>query len=188
MESTTTVRFVHELTTVKADGAMAVVGVVAYADHLRGLVEECFGNGGIGQGQVCTNWTDLHDICDANELLQETDDHFGVEMPDMTDEDAREGYVGFTNDAIARVEADWPTDPDAFTHDVNDDGSEVYTTSWGVLKVVDITAETGNADDYCVMEDGDPSTALAMLGWEEAEGLASNFSNPVWARDIGAQS
>jgi len=78
-----------------------------YAAQLRSAVREDYLNAPERYGS-CKTWTDLHDVCDANDYLQDADEIFGIEFPDMTDEQAMDSYVGFVNEAIALVEADWP--------------------------------------------------------------------------------
>jgi hypothetical protein len=84
-----------------------------YAAHLRSAVRENYLNEPERYGS-CETWTDLHDVCDANDYLQDADDALGVVMPDgglatpADNDEAFDRYVGFTNEAIALVEADWP--------------------------------------------------------------------------------
>ena len=78
-----------------------------YAAQLRSAVREDYLNEPERFGS-CNTWTDLHDVCDANDYLQDADEVFGIAFPDMTDEQAMDSYVGFVNESIALVEADWP--------------------------------------------------------------------------------
>ena len=78
-----------------------------YAAHLRSAVREDYLNEPERYGS-CKTWTDLHDVCDANEYLNDADELFGIDFPDINDEKAYDSYVEFTNEAIAQVEADWP--------------------------------------------------------------------------------
>lgn len=52
----------------------------------------------------CADWTDLHDVADANEFLLDADEAHGIDYPDPNDEPAFDRYVDFTNAAIAWVE------------------------------------------------------------------------------------
>lgn len=47
---------------------------------------------------------------------------------------------------------------------------------------VNIHEEKGRADDYVVMEKGQPDTALLLLGWDEVGLFDHNFKHPVYAR------
>ena len=87
------------------------VTVADYATHLGTAVhlDYCDEPDRFGS---CGTWTDLHGVCDANDYLQDADDALGVAMPNGSavtgDPVAFDDYGGFTNAAIALVEADWP--------------------------------------------------------------------------------
>jgi len=51
-------------------------------------------------------------------------------------------------------------------------------------EIVDIKNATGNADDYGVMERGNPDTCMTLLGWDEIGLYDNQFSNPVYVRII----
>ena len=78
-----------------------------YAAHLRSALRTAYLAEPERYGS-CKTWTDLHDVCDANDYLNNADELFGIDFPDIDDEKAWESYLAFVNEAIARVEADWP--------------------------------------------------------------------------------
>ena len=99
-------------------------GVVDYAAYLRQAVLDDYRDDPDRFGS-CKSWTDLHDVCDANDYMQDADEHFGATTPNpfgpwpewvkvgdpVWDERCQkvlDDYVSFTNAAIAIVEADWP--------------------------------------------------------------------------------
>jgi hypothetical protein len=79
----------------------------SYAAHLRSAVQADYLAQPCRYGS-CETWVDLHDVCDANDYLETTDELLGIDFPDINDEKAWESYLAFVNEAIALVEADWP--------------------------------------------------------------------------------
>lgn len=71
-----------------------------YADTLERIVREEMSWDPERYENVRT-WTDLHDVCDANEFLQITDDALGMVVEDFVDPH----YIHLTTTAIAMVEA-----------------------------------------------------------------------------------
>ncbi len=91
-----------------ADTSYDGVTVADYAAHLATAVHLDYCDEPTRYG-ACANWSDLHEVCDANDYLQDADEAFGVVVPDGV---AFDNYVRFTNAAIALVEADWPIPTD----------------------------------------------------------------------------
>ncbi len=79
----------------------------SYAAHLRSAVQADYLAQPCRYGS-CETWVDLHDVCDANDYLETTDELLGIDFPDINDEKAWESYLAFVNEAIDLVEADWP--------------------------------------------------------------------------------
>jgi len=50
--------------------------------------------------------------------------------------------------------------------------------------VVNIDNESGNIDEYAVMERGKPETALTLNGWDEVGAFDSEFADPVYVRGL----
>ena len=83
------------------------MGTANYAAHLRSVIRADYLADPDRYGS-CSSWADLYDVCDATEYLNNADKLFGIDYPDIYNEKAYDSYDGFIDEAIARVEADWP--------------------------------------------------------------------------------
>lgn len=71
------------------------VTVQTYAEELVRLVNEDR-ESEPGRFGACRSWTDLHDVCDANEYLIDADEKFGLEF-------GSDDHMQFCNEAISRA-------------------------------------------------------------------------------------